>query len=108
MSITFNFSIKCALFAIVFCLISFCAQSQNRYEIIENVHLNVRELPDLNSKVLGTLSSKTQIDVIEIAGNWVKFKYKDTVGYINSKYIQEITAEDKTEPEEIIAEEKNE
>ncbi|WP_060665148.1 SH3 domain-containing protein [Bacillus sp. CHD6a] len=48
--------------------------------------LNIRSEPTTQSKVLGTLSSGHQVEVIAIRGDWLNISFNGTVGWIHSDY----------------------
>lgn len=50
--------------------------------------VNFRTSPSTSSKVLGTLSKGTKVEVIEqVNSNWVKIEAYDHTGYVSSKYL---------------------
>jgi uncharacterized protein YgiM (DUF1202 family) len=52
--------------------------------------LNVREGPSSDTRLVGTLKQGVVIEVYKGQGqdNWVKIKYLDLEGYVNSQYIE--------------------
>jgi len=64
----------------------------------ENV-VYVRKSATTDSNILTYVTKEDKVDVIEKDGDWYKIKYKDTTGYIYSKYIN--VDESKVEPAEV-------
>ncbi len=63
--------------------------------------LNVRKEPDENAEVLGVLTEKAFVDMIEDLGNgWVSVDYNDETGYVQAEYV---TKEFKIDQGETIA-----
>lgn len=53
--------------------------------------LNVRKSYDADSTKLGELKDNTKVKIVATVSNgWLKIKYKDGYGYVNSKYIDGI------------------
>jgi len=57
--------------------------------------LNLRSKPSLKSRTLAVLNRPTRVLVVENQGNWLKVKYKKTVGYLrnNPRYVKIIPTE---------------
>ena len=50
--------------------------------------LNVRKEPSENAEILGVLSEKVVVDMIEDLGNgWISVDYNDETGYVQSEYV---------------------
>ena len=50
--------------------------------------LNVRKEPSENAEILGVLSEKVFVDMIEDLGNgWISVDYNDETGYVQSEYV---------------------
>lgn len=78
---------------LVFILGTINTNAQTLYKVISSSRLNVRELPNSNSKVLGTLSPNTQIGVTKFIDEWAEFNYNGQFAYVSSKYIAKIDTE---------------
>ncbi len=52
-----------------------------------NDYVNVRELPTEESEIVGKLYNKSVGDELEDAGDWVKIKSGNTVGYVKKEYV---------------------
>ena len=78
---------------LVFILGTINTNAQTLYKVISSSRLNVRELPNSNSKILGTLSPNTQIGVTKFIDEWVEFIYNGQFAYVSSKYIAKIDTE---------------
>ncbi len=52
-----------------------------------NDYVNVRELPTEESEITGKLYNKSVGDELEDAGEWVKIKSGNTVGYVKKEYV---------------------
>ena len=58
---------------------------------VPNSTLNVRKLADADSSKLGELKDNTKIEIVATVSNgWLKIKYKDGYGYVNTKYVDNI------------------
>ena len=60
------------------------------YRVISQSRLNVRNLPSMDSQILGTLQPEDEIDVLSIEGQWAKIQYLLNVGYVALKYIEKV------------------
>lgn len=65
--------------------------TNTNYEVAVNT-LNVRASDSTSSKVLGKLSKKEKIAVLQIKNNWAKISYKSTYGYVHTSYIKKISS----------------
>ena len=52
-----------------------------------NDYVNVRQMPSEESEVVGKLYNKSVGDELEDAGEWVKIKSGNTVGYVKKEYV---------------------
>ncbi|MCR5627816.1 MAG: SH3 domain-containing protein [Lachnospiraceae bacterium] len=52
-----------------------------------NDYVNVRSMPTEDSEVVGKLYNKSVGDQLEDAGDWVKIKSGNTVGYVKKEYV---------------------
>ena len=52
-----------------------------------NDYVNVRQMPTEESEVVGKLYNKSVGDELEDAGDWVKIKSGNTVGYVKKDYV---------------------
>ena len=58
---------------------------------VPNSTLNVRKSYDADSTKLGELKDNTKVKIVATVSNgWLRIKYKDGYGYVNSKYIDNI------------------
>ena len=58
---------------------------------VPNSTLNVRKSYDADSTKLGELKDNTKVKIVATVSNgWLKIKYKDDYGYVNSKYVDGI------------------
>ena len=69
------------------------AIGQDKYEVISNSNLNVRNRPSTSSSIIGTLSPHTQIEVYATTALWATIDYKGKTGYVSTKYIKKIETE---------------
>lgn len=63
--------------------------------VASNDVLNVRELPDADSKMVFTLKNNTQVNIVgqDSASGWYQVKYDGKVGFASNRYIEVITME---------------
>lgn len=93
------------IYAIIFIVIgTINVNAQNRYEVVSNSRLNIRSEPNSNSKILGTLSPKAQIEVMQIEKGWAEFKYNNQKAFVSSKYIVKIDINEKLELFKVVSE----
>ena len=58
---------------------------------VPNSTLNVRKSYDADSTKLGELKDNAKVKIVATVSNgWLKIKYKDGYGYVNSKYVDGI------------------
>lgn len=51
--------------------------------------LNVRQTPDAEGKLLGTLATGATVEVLhEESNGWLQIKFNDSFGYVNGNYVQ--------------------
>ncbi len=50
-------------------------------------NLNVRERPDIYSKIVGSVSNGSALTVYNNNGEWSLIKYKNILGYVNNNFI---------------------
>lgn len=62
--------------------------AQNIYEVSVSSTLNVRILPNAESKKIGTLANGTLVEVISINDKWANIVYANTNAYVVSKYLK--------------------
>lgn len=97
--------IKTVIFVIIFIVIgAINVNAQDRYEVISNSVLNIRSNPNSNSKILGTLLPKDQIEVIKIENGWAEFRYNNQEAFVSSRYIIKIEVSEKSEPFKVVSE----
>lgn len=58
--------------------------------------VNIREYPNTDAEVVGTLNFADNIVVVDQIGDWYVTKYKDEFAYVNSDYLLETIPEYKT------------
>ena len=80
-----NYSFK-SLFTL-FLFISTFLYSQ-KY-LVNTDKLNVRENADKNSTVLFQLDKDTEVNAIEVDGEWIKINSSDKIGFVNRKFLKE-------------------
>lgn len=51
-------------------------------------HLNVREEPNTDCKVIASMSTDTELDVIEDMGEWIKVDVNEEIGYVFSEFVE--------------------
>lgn len=49
--------------------------------------LRVRSGPGTNFNIVDSLAKGTQLDVVEVQGDWVKVKYKNADAYVSAQYV---------------------
>ena len=64
------------------------ALAQDIYEVSVSSTLNVRKLPNAESKKIGTLTNGTLVEVISINDKWANIVYANTNAYVVSKYLK--------------------
>lgn len=62
--------------------------AQDIYEVSVSNRLNVREKPNADAKVLGTLPNGTLVEVLSIKDNWATIAYANTNAYVASKFLK--------------------
>lgn len=62
--------------------------AQDIYEVSVSNSLNVRILPNAESKKIGTLTNGTLVEVISINDKWANIVYANTNAYVVSKYLK--------------------
>lgn len=82
--------VKNLIVIVVFILGTTNASAQNLYKVVSNSILNIREQPNSNSNILGTLSPNAQIGVTKFIDGWAEFNYNGQFAYVFSKYIAKI------------------
>ena len=79
--------VKKIIVFVVFILVMINATAQNLYKVVSDSKLKIRECPNSNSKILGSLNPNAQIRVTKIIEDWAEFNYKGQFAYVSSKYI---------------------
>ena len=51
-------------------------------------NLNIRQRPDINSALIGSIPNRSVISVYYNNGEWSLIEYQGTVGYVNNRYIK--------------------
>lgn len=81
--------------------------NEKKYVSVET--LNFRTEPNSNSKVISVLKVNSEVIVIEKTDNeWSKINYKDTIGYVASKYLSDKKVENTSRSEVQVRETKKE
>ena len=63
--------------------------NNERTNVIVTVNgLNIRESPNLNAKVVGTLTRYQKVEVLETSGDWMRI----SSGWINKNYVQSVSS----------------
>ena len=52
-----------------------------------NGSLNIRSGAGTNYSVIGSLSNKSKVEIVETSGNWYKIKYGNGYGYVSKDYV---------------------
>ncbi|WP_434799405.1 SH3 domain-containing protein [Terrisporobacter vanillatitrophus] len=55
--------------------------------IVNASALNVRSGPSTSYEVIGTLTSGTNVEILDRSGSWYKISYNNTYGYVSGTYI---------------------
>lgn len=74
----------------------------SNYRVVSRNALNVREGAGTEYGIMGKLSSKDTVNVIEIENNWAQIKYQDKEAYVSSKYIIPIKSNKKKTAKEFV------
>ena len=61
-----------------------------RYKVTANGGLNVRDGRGTNCNIIGNLTNGTIVEPWYCLNGWVSFSFKNTTGYISSKYLTKI------------------
>lgn len=64
-------------------------QKNKTYIRYTTASLNIREKPDANSKIVGSLRYNQKVTVKIYDNNWSVIKYKGSYGYVRSKYLSD-------------------
>lgn len=64
-------------------------QKINKKMQVTATELNIRTLPSVSGKILGTLKNGEIIDTIGVINNWYQFVYKDKLAYVSGNYLKE-------------------
>lgn len=74
----------------------------SNYRVVSRNALHVREGAGVESGIIGKLSSKDTVNVIEIENDWAKISYQDKEAYVSSKYIIPVKSNQKKSAKEFI------
>lgn len=83
-----NMKYKLLLNIILIAILPSITLAQNIYEVSVSSTLNVRKLPNAESKKIGTLTNGTLVEVISINDKWANIMYANTNAYVVSKYLK--------------------
>lgn len=77
------------LFFIIFAIMPlFCLAAANDDYVTTTARLNLRSGPSTNAKIITTIPDNYTVKVIGKNNVWLKVRYNDKEGYINSKYVR--------------------
>ena len=80
--------VKKVLFILLLLLFIFTIKSFALTGVITDITVNVREKPTTESNRIMFVTEDDVVEVLEKDGDWYKIKFKNTVGYVFSKYIK--------------------
>lgn len=69
------------------------ASVNNKIKIVNVDNLNFRKGPSTNHKIIQSLPKNTQVEVVPQSDGWTLVRYKDTLGFVSSKYLSDKTAQ---------------
>lgn len=53
--------------------------------------VNLRTVPSMEGRVIGFVEKETEFIILEVADDWTKINYQDTMfGWMRSEYVEEI------------------
>ena len=55
--------------------------------VVNTSTLNIRSGPSTSYEVIGTITSGTNVEVLDRSGSWYKISYNNTYGYVSGTYI---------------------
>lgn len=84
-----------SLGALALTLTSIAAVSAQSAQAETLQNLNFRTGPGTSYPVISTLKKGTTVNIVEKSGSWTLIKYNNTVGYVSSNYLKNITATNK-------------
>ena len=73
-------------------VVSSDTKSLQKHTMKATVNVTIRKVASNSSKKLGTLKKGTKITVKSISNGWVKFNYKGSNGYVQSKYLNDVVS----------------
>ncbi|HBI93596.1 MAG TPA: hypothetical protein DDY58_14890, partial [Terrisporobacter glycolicus] len=69
------------------------ASVNNKIKIVNVDNLNFRKGPSTNHETIQSLPNNTQVEVVPQSDGWTLVRYKDTLGFVSSKYLSDKTAQ---------------
>lgn len=64
-----------------------------KIKIVNTDNLNFRNGPSTDYKIIQSLPKNTQVDIVMQLNEWTLVRYKDTLGFVYSKYLNDKTTE---------------
>ena len=64
-----------------------------KIKIVNTDNLNFRNGPSTDYKIIQLLPKNTQVEIVMQLNEWTLVRYKDTLGFVDSKYLNDKTTE---------------
>jgi len=66
------------------------AATKKAYAVVNTKHdpLTIRKAASSTAAVLGKVPKKSKVEVLKKSSTWTKIKYKNTTGYVATKYLK--------------------
>lgn len=58
--------------------------------VINSSYVNLRRIPDLSSEVVKILNRGDKVEILEHLSNFYRVRFAEVVGYISSKFCEEV------------------
>lgn len=87
-----GFFIRSTVVVLFFCCI-LVVSAQSLYEVTAPKTLNIRNSPNIKSRIIGKLYHGDIVEVEKFVGGWAAFNYKDKTAYVSSRYLREKVTE---------------
>lgn len=81
---------KKVMFGFILLLMSCVMSAQVSYEVVSSSRLNVRSKPSTQSEIIGTLAPGQRIENGTETGQWLRFEYESSHGYVSLRYLKKI------------------
>ncbi|MPM83151.1 hypothetical protein SDC9_130214 [bioreactor metagenome] len=65
------------------------ASINNNIKIVNVDNLNFRKGPSTNYEIIQSLPKNTQVEIVPQSDGWILVRYKDTLGFVSSKYLSD-------------------